>query len=83
MNEVWCIEMVWTCNEKGENEFIMRVYEGKTEGGGVKGRSPVKWVNRVWEYWSRRVGSSRIECAEMECQNWERWRRFCCRHPIP
>lgn len=28
-------------------------------------------INRVREYWSDRVGSSKTECAERECQNSE------------
>ncbi len=33
-----------------ENEFVKRVYEGGIDGGGVKGRPPVKWINRVSKY---------------------------------
>lgn len=35
----------------GENEFIYKVYEGMTTGGGVRGRPPVKGVIRVSEFW--------------------------------
>ncbi len=28
----------------GENEFVNRVYEGRIEGGGVRGRPPVQWI---------------------------------------
>ncbi len=65
---------VW-CDKK-------KVCEGRIKGDGVRERPPVKWINRVSEYWSERVGSSRIECAERECQNRERWRHFCCSHPM-
>ncbi len=61
---------------------MKRVYEGRIEGGGIRERPPVKQINRVSEYWSERVGSSMIECAEKECQNRERWRLFCCGHPL-
>ncbi len=39
-----------------ENAFVKSVYEGRIEGGGVRGRPPVKWINKVSEYWSKRVG---------------------------
>lgn len=64
-----------------ENEFVERVNEGRIKGGDVRGGPPGKWINRVSEYWSERVGSSWIKCAERECQNRERWRHFCCSHP--
>lgn len=30
------------------------MHEGTTEGGGVRGGQPVKWINRVDEYWIER-----------------------------
>ncbi|XP_050723076.1 H(+)/Cl(-) exchange transporter 7-like isoform X2 [Eriocheir sinensis] len=74
---VWsgCIEMVWTSDENGGE--CMR--EGLRREG-CQGRTT---CDRASEYWSERVGSSRIECAERECQNRERWRHFCCGHPDP
>ncbi len=66
----------------GENEFVKRVYEGRIEGGDVRGRPPVKWIIRVSEYWCERVGSSWITGAERECQNRERWRHFCHSHSL-
>ncbi len=34
-----------------ECEFTKRVFESTIEGRGVRGRPPVKWINRVEEYW--------------------------------
>lgn len=34
----------------------------------VKGTPPVKWINRVHEYWRWRVGRQGTECAEAELQ---------------
>lgn len=40
-----------------EYDFTKKVYESTTEGRGVRGRGergvypPVKWINRVEEYW--------------------------------
>lgn len=49
----------------GEHDFVKSLYDGRNEVGGVTGRPPVKCINRVSGYWSKRVGStSRIECAE-------------------
>lgn len=42
-----------------EDDFVKRVYEGRTEGlgweEGVRGRPPVKWINKVDKYWKERV----------------------------
>ncbi len=34
--------------------FTYRVYESMIEGRGVWGRPPVKWINKVEEYWRER-----------------------------
>ncbi len=39
----------------GEYEFVKRVYVGRSEGGDVRGRPPVKRIKRMSEYWSERV----------------------------
>ncbi len=31
--------------------FTKRAYESTIEGRGVRGRPPVKWINRVEVYW--------------------------------
>ncbi len=65
-----------------------RVYESLTEGRGVRGRLPVKWINRVEEYWresgqERGGGSLRnLEQARRECQDREKWKLFCHGHPL-
>ncbi len=33
-----------------ECDFTKRVYESRIEGREVKGRPPMKWINRVEEY---------------------------------
>ncbi len=65
-----------------ECDFAKRVYESKIEGRGVRGRPPVKWINRVEEYWSERTGGRGLECAERECLNRETWRQFCHSQPL-
>lgn len=37
-----------------EDDFAKRVHESQVQGNGIRGRSPVKWINRVKEYWSER-----------------------------
>ncbi len=48
-------------------DFTKRVYESTIEGRGVRGRPPVKWINRVAEYWIETAGGISMECAEREC----------------
>lgn len=38
------------------------MHEGTTEGGGVRGGQPVKWINRVDEYWIER--EREVVCRE-------------------
>ncbi len=54
------------------------------EGGNVRGQPPVKWRDRVQEYVRERgEGSLRnLEQARRECQDRERWKLFCCGHPL-
>ncbi len=67
-----------------EGKMTGRVYMSETEGGNVRGRPPVKWRDRVQEYVRERgEGSLRnLEQARRECQDRERWRLFCCGHPL-
>ncbi len=37
-----------------EFDFTKKVFESIIEGRGVRGRPPVKWINRVEEYWRGR-----------------------------
>ncbi len=39
-----------------ECNFTKKVYESTIGGRGVRGRPPVKYINRVEEYWRERVG---------------------------
>ncbi len=48
-----------------ECDFTKRVYESTIEGRGVRGRPPVKWTNRVEEYWRERAGGRGMECEEV------------------
>ncbi len=41
-----------------ECDFTKRVSESTTEGRGVRGRPPVKWINRMEEYWRERERES-------------------------
>ncbi len=51
-----------------------RVYVSEIEGGNVRGRSPVKWRDRVQEYVTERgEGSLRnLEQARRECRDRDR-----------
>ncbi len=65
-----------------ECDFTKMVYESAVEVGGVRGRPPVKWINRVEEYWRERAGERGLECTERECLNRETWRLLYCGHPL-
>ncbi len=65
-----------------ECEFTERVYESTIEGRGVRGKPPVKWINRVEEYWRERAGGRGMECTERECLNRKTWRQLCRGHPL-
>ncbi len=64
-----------------ECDFTKRVYESTIEGRGVRGRPPVKWINRVEGYWRERAGGRDLECAGRECLNRETWKQLCHGHP--
>ncbi len=67
-----------------ENKMTRRVYVSEIEGGNVRGRPPLKWRDRVQEYVRERGGGSlrSLEQARRECQDRERWKLFCCGHPL-
>ncbi len=79
------VEVVWPRGANGGGEDDQ---EGvcEIEGGNVTGRPPVKWRDRVQEYVRERErgeGSLRNpEQARRECQDRERWKLFCCGHPL-
>ncbi len=52
-----------------ECDFAKRVYESTIEERRIRGRPPVKWINRVEEYWRERAVGRGMECAERECLN--------------
>ncbi len=67
-----------------EGTVTRRVYMSEIEGGNVRGRPPVKWRDRVQEYVRERgEGPLRnLEQARRGCQDRERWKPFCCGHPL-
>ncbi len=67
-----------------EGKMARRVYMSEIEGGNVRGQSPVKWRDRVQEYVRERGEGSlrKPEQARRECLDKERWKLFCCGHPL-
>ncbi len=59
-----------------ECDFMKKVYESTIEGRGVRGRPPMKWINRVEEHWRETAGGRGMECAERESLNRETWRQL-------
>ncbi len=54
-----------------------RVYVSEIEGETVRGRPPVKWRDRVQEYYVRERGEGtlrNLEQARWVCQDRERWK---------
>ncbi len=49
-----------------ECDFTKSIYESTVEGKGVRGRPPVKWINRMEESWRERAGGRGLECNERE-----------------
>lgn len=47
------------------------MYKSSIDRGGIKGRPPVSWVDRVNKHWRERVGRRGIKCLERECWNRE------------
>ncbi len=67
-----------------EGKMTRRVYVSEIEGGNVRGRPPVKWRDRVQDNVRERgEGSLRnLGQAKGEYQDRERWKLFCCGHPL-
>ncbi len=60
-----------------------RVYVSEIEGGNVRGRPPVKWRDGLQEYVRERGGASLRNLEQVRwCPDRERWRIFCCGHPL-
>ena len=68
----------------GEEELTKRVYKGEIGGTGVRGRPPVRWINRVEEYCRERNdrGVNGLQRAKRACLDRARWRGFCRGHPL-
>ncbi len=72
--------------EMGSEEFVKKVcmIEIESVGPNSRGRPPVRWRDRVKEYMCER-GATRgggLNQAKRECMDRERWRFFCCGHPL-
>ncbi len=67
-----------------EGKMTRRVYLSGVEGENVRGRPSLKWRDMVQEYVRERgEGSLRnLEQARRECKDRERWKLFCCGHPL-
>ncbi len=65
-------------------EFVKKVYLIEIEGPGKRGRPLGRWKDRVKEYMSERSATrgGGLEQARRECLDRERWRLFCCGHPL-
>ena len=68
---------------KNIEEFVKKVYVSETEDT-RRGRSVVRWKDRVKEYMHERVADREegIEPAKRKCLDREKWRLFCCCHPL-
>ena len=68
--------------EKGE--ITRRVYESEIEGPGVRGRPPVRWINRVEDY-VRERNQGRMQVlgnVRQACLDRSSWRNYCRGHPL-
>ncbi len=68
----------------GSEEFVKKVYMGESVGNNNRRRSPGRWRDRVKEYLCERGATRRggLDQVERECLDRERWRIFCCGHPL-
>ncbi len=60
------------------------LYMSMVDVVGARGRTPVKWQNRVLENMRER-GEKRmkgLEHTSRECKDRNKWRLFCCGHPL-
>ncbi len=66
-----------------KEEFAKKVYLSSVEGPRRRGRPLRRWEDRVKEYMSERgVRGNGLEWARRECMDREKWRSFCCGHPL-
>ncbi len=68
----------------GSEEFVKKVYMSESVGPKSRGRPPGRWRDRVKEYVCERGATRgrRLDQAEREWLGKERWRLFCCGHPL-
>ena len=65
-----------------KEDLTKRVYNSEIEGRGVRGRPPVRWLNRVDEYCRERSEWVTKNKGGKACLDRVRWRSFCCGHPL-
>ncbi len=72
-------------NERVEiDEFVKKMYMSESVSPNSRGRPPRRWRDRVKEYLCERGTTRRggLDQARRECLDRERWRFFCCGHPL-
>ncbi len=84
MGEKKYIEMVWTFERMGSEEFVKKVYMSESVGPNSRGRPPGRWRDRVKEYRCERGATrgGRLNQAKRKCLDREKWRLFCHGHPL-
>ncbi len=68
----------------GSEEFVKKVYVSGGVGPSSRGKPPGRWRDKVKEYMCER-GATKwggLDQARRECLDRERWRLFCCGHPL-
>ena len=68
----------------GSEESVKKVYVSESVGPDSRGRLVGRWRDRVKENMCER-GATRgggLDQAKRECLDRERWRLFCCSHPL-
>ncbi len=65
-------------------EFVKKVYMSKSMGPNSRGRPPGRWRDRVKEHMCERGATrgGRLDQASRKCLDRERWKLFCCGHPL-
>ncbi len=68
----------------GSEEFVKNVYMSESVGSNSRGKPPGRWRDRVREYMCEKhaIREGRLDQAKRECLDRERWRFFCCFHPL-
>ncbi len=68
----------------GSEEFVKKVYMSESVGPNSRRRPPGRWRDRVNEYMCERDTTRRgeLDQAKKEHLDKERWRLFCCGHPL-